>query len=85
MPDVLVAGGGPAGLSAAFELGRGGLDVLVVERRETRPTTQSKALGLRPRSVEVLGGACSPQSSRTRGGPARPLRPAGRARSGGRS
>jgi len=53
MPDVLVAGGGPTGLLAAFELERAGLDVLVLER-DARPTTQSKALGLQPRSVEVL-------------------------------
>jgi 2-polyprenyl-6-methoxyphenol hydroxylase-like FAD-dependent oxidoreductase len=53
MPDVLVAGAGPTGLMAAFELERAGLDVLVLER-DARPTTQSKALGLQPRSIEVL-------------------------------
>jgi 2-polyprenyl-6-methoxyphenol hydroxylase-like FAD-dependent oxidoreductase len=53
MPDVLVAGGGPTGLLAAFELERAGLDVLVLER-DAQPTTQSKALALQPRSVEVL-------------------------------
>ncbi|MFI5588833.1 FAD-dependent oxidoreductase [Amycolatopsis sp. NPDC051758] len=53
MPDVLVAGAGPTGLLAAFELERAGLDVLVLER-DAQPTTQSKALGLQPRSVEVL-------------------------------
>jgi len=53
MPDVLVAGAGPTGLMVAFELERAGVDVLVLER-DARPTTQSKALGLQPRSVEVL-------------------------------
>lgn len=53
MPDVIVAGAGPAGLMTAFELERAGLDVLIVER-DVRPTVQSKALALQPRSVEVL-------------------------------
>ena len=53
MPDVLVAGAGPTGLMTAFELERAGLDVLVLER-DADPATQSKALGLQPRSVEVL-------------------------------
>lgn len=53
MPDVLVAGAGPTGLMVAFELERAGIDVLVLER-DAQPTTQSKALGLQPRSVEVL-------------------------------
>lgn len=53
MPDVLIAGAGPTGLLTALELERAGLDVLVLERDAT-PTTQSKALGLQPRSVEVL-------------------------------
>ncbi|GAB3156824.1 FAD-dependent oxidoreductase [Amycolatopsis sp. NPDC004378] len=53
MPDVLVAGAGPTGLLTAFELERAGLDVLVLER-DAEPPAQSKALGLQPRSVEVL-------------------------------
>jgi 2-polyprenyl-6-methoxyphenol hydroxylase-like FAD-dependent oxidoreductase len=53
MPDVLVAGGGPTGLLTAFELERAGLDVLILER-DARPTTQSKALAVQPRSIEVL-------------------------------
>ncbi|MDN3353082.1 FAD-dependent oxidoreductase [Actinomadura sp. DC4] len=53
MPDILVAGGGPTGLLTAYELERAGLDVLVLER-DARPTAQSKALAVQPRSVEVL-------------------------------
>ncbi|MCR6484639.1 FAD-dependent oxidoreductase [Amycolatopsis sp. OK19-0408] len=53
MPDVLIAGAGPTGLLTAFELERAGVDVLVLER-DAAPATQSKALGLQPRSVEVL-------------------------------
>jgi 2-polyprenyl-6-methoxyphenol hydroxylase-like FAD-dependent oxidoreductase len=53
MPDVLVAGAGPTGLLTAYELERAGLDVLVLER-DAEPTTQSKALALQPRSIEIL-------------------------------
>src|SRR4029453_5708596 len=47
--DVVVAGGGPAGLLLASELRLGGADPVVVERLPA-PTGLSKALGL-------LGGA----------------------------
>jgi len=53
MPEVLIAGAGPTGLMTAFELERAGIDVLVLER-DASPTTQSKALAVQPRSVEVL-------------------------------
>lgn len=53
MPDVIVAGAGPTGLMTAFELERAGVEVLVLER-DPQPTTQSKALALQPRSVELL-------------------------------
>jgi 2-polyprenyl-6-methoxyphenol hydroxylase-like FAD-dependent oxidoreductase len=53
VPDVLVIGAGPTGLMAAVELQRAGVDALVLDR-EPRRTGQSKALGLQPRSVEVL-------------------------------
>ncbi|WP_256105901.1 FAD-dependent monooxygenase [Streptomyces sp. ODS05-4] len=50
---VLVTGGGPAGLTAATELLRRGVPVRCVDRADG-PTTLSKALGLWPRTVEVI-------------------------------
>ena len=50
--DVLVVGAGPVGLMTAIELRRRGVDVVVVERRDTR-APWAKAVGIQPRTLEV--------------------------------
>ncbi len=57
MRDVLVLGGGPAGLAAAAALAARGLDVLVLERRSL-PVDKACGEGLLPggvRALEALG------------------------------
>jgi 2-polyprenyl-6-methoxyphenol hydroxylase-like FAD-dependent oxidoreductase len=51
--DVVIAGGGPAGLMLASELRLGGVDPVVLERLPA-PTGLSKALGLIGRVVQTL-------------------------------
>lgn len=51
---VVIAGGGPTGLMLAGELALAGVDVAVVERRETQELVGSRAGGLHSRSIEVL-------------------------------
>jgi 2-polyprenyl-6-methoxyphenol hydroxylase-like FAD-dependent oxidoreductase len=51
--DVVVAGGGPAGLMLAGELRLGGVEAIVLERLAA-PTGLSKALGLIGRAVQTL-------------------------------
>jgi 2-polyprenyl-6-methoxyphenol hydroxylase-like FAD-dependent oxidoreductase len=51
---VLVAGGGPTGLMLAAELALAGVDVAIVERRETRDVAGSRAGGLHARTIEVF-------------------------------
>jgi 2-polyprenyl-6-methoxyphenol hydroxylase-like FAD-dependent oxidoreductase len=51
---VVIAGGGPTGLMLAGELAVAGIDVAIVERRETQELAGSRAGGLHPRTIEVL-------------------------------
>ncbi len=51
---VVIAGGGPTGLMLAGELALAGVDVAVVERRETQDLASSRSRGLHARTIEVL-------------------------------
>ena len=55
MIDLLVGGGGPAGLATALHAVRAGLDVTVVERRRG-PIDKACGEGLMPHAVEQLKG-----------------------------
>src|SRR6516225_9346043 len=52
--EVLIAGGGPTGLMLAGELALAGVDVAIVERRETQALDGLRAGGLHMRTIEVL-------------------------------
>ncbi len=51
---VVIAGGGPTGLMLAGELALAGVEVAVVERRESQDLPGSRAGGLHARTIEVL-------------------------------
>ena len=51
---VVIAGGGPAGLMLAAELGLAGVDVTVVERRASQDLAGSRAGGFHSRTIEVF-------------------------------
>jgi 2-polyprenyl-6-methoxyphenol hydroxylase-like FAD-dependent oxidoreductase len=51
---VVIAGGGPAGLMLAGELALAGVDVAIVERRESQSLAGLRAGGLHSRTIEVL-------------------------------
>jgi 3-(3-hydroxy-phenyl)propionate hydroxylase len=51
---VVIAGGGPTGLMLAAELALAGVDVAVVERRDSQDLVGSRAGGLHSRTIEVL-------------------------------
>ncbi|AXY53520.1 hypothetical protein YT1_4129 [Rhodococcus ruber] len=50
--SVLVVGAGPVGLTAALELRRRGVDVVIVDRLP-EPPQYAKAVGIQPRTLEV--------------------------------
>jgi 2-polyprenyl-6-methoxyphenol hydroxylase-like FAD-dependent oxidoreductase len=54
MHTVLIAGGGPTGMMLAGELALAGVDVAIVERRETAELPGSRAGGLHSRTIEIL-------------------------------
>ncbi len=51
---VVVVGGGPTGLMLAGELALAGVDVAIVERRDSQELAGSRAGGLHSRTIEVL-------------------------------
>jgi 3-(3-hydroxy-phenyl)propionate hydroxylase len=51
---VVIAGGGPTGLTLAGELALAGVDVAIVERRASQRLAGSRASGLHSRTIEVL-------------------------------
>ena len=51
---VVVVGGGPTGLMLAGELALAGVDVAIVERRESQDLAGQRAGGLHARTIEVL-------------------------------
>ncbi|HEY6645733.1 MAG TPA: FAD-dependent monooxygenase, partial [Mycobacterium sp.] len=53
MIDLLVAGGGPAGLATAILGARAGFEVVVIERRDG-PVDKACGEGLMPHAVSLL-------------------------------
>ncbi|MFD6199432.1 FAD-dependent monooxygenase [Mycobacteriaceae bacterium NPDC060252] len=51
---VIIAGAGPTGLTLATELRRGGVEVVLLERRAHRGVDGSRAAGMQPRTIEML-------------------------------
>jgi len=51
---VVIVGGGPTGMMLAGELALAGVDVAIVERRNTQDLAGSRAGGLHSRTIEVL-------------------------------
>ena len=53
--EVLIAGAGPIGLTAAIELARRGVDCRIVDPL-LEPPQYAKAVGVQPRTLEVFEG-----------------------------
>src|ERR1700754_3261605 len=53
--DVLIAGAGPIGLTAAIELARRGINIRIVDPIPD-PPQYAKAVGVQPRTLEVFEG-----------------------------
>jgi 2-polyprenyl-6-methoxyphenol hydroxylase-like FAD-dependent oxidoreductase len=53
LPDVLIVGAGPTGLTLACQLARRGVDCRIIEASPT-PPAGSRGKGLQPRSLELL-------------------------------
>jgi len=52
--EVLIVGGGPVGLATAIALHQAGVDVVVLEKRDARESTTSRAMVVHARTLEVL-------------------------------
>ena len=52
--SVVIAGAGPTGMMLAAELALAGVDVAIVERRDTANVEGARAGGLHARTIEVL-------------------------------
>jgi 2-polyprenyl-6-methoxyphenol hydroxylase-like FAD-dependent oxidoreductase len=60
--QALIVGAGPAGLTLALELTRAGIGVRIIDKDPQRPDSESRAIGLHPRSIEAFArnGAAAP-------------------------
>lgn len=59
MIDILIIGAGPTGLCVAAEASRLGLSVRIIEQKHERQTSQSRALVVHSRVMELLSSSSS--------------------------